>query len=120
MQVLAPDLTDAVKSFLVVCTPVGLITDDSTGTDYTADTTFDPGLIDDTVIDTGEGKGSACSAWWQGVAAPAGGLRPAMLMHTQAPAAAAWLCWICLPARAFSSRGVFHCPLAWPDRLPDA
>ncbi|KAL4856115.1 hypothetical protein ACK3TF_003540 [Chlorella vulgaris] len=66
VQVLTPDLTDAVKSFLVVCTPVGLITGDTTGTDYTADTTADPGLIDDTVMDTGEGKGSACSAWWQG------------------------------------------------------
>ncbi|KAI3434866.1 hypothetical protein D9Q98_002920 [Chlorella vulgaris] len=58
VQVLAPDLTDAVKSFLVVCTPVGLITDDSTGTDYTADTTFDPSFIDDTVIDLAKALGS--------------------------------------------------------------
>jgi hypothetical protein len=56
VQVLAPQLTDAVESFIIVCTPLAGATTATTGTEEETSTTEEQST-----------EGLIASAWWLGV-----------------------------------------------------
>lgn len=65
MQVLAPELTDAVESFIIVCTPLAEATIGTTGTEEETSTTGEQ-----------TAEGLIASAWWLGVVEPPGKQSP--------------------------------------------